>query len=236
MSDASSNLASSIEETAASLEETSASVQEISSMVDTNTQNAKALANIANEGLVSVNESVQKINDLISAMKSLFQDSEKIQNFSRVIDEIAFQTNLLALNAAVEAARAGEQGKGFAVVADAVRALSIRSAEAAKEVSILSSTSNEKINNGVKIADSSGEVLNSLVAQIAKIAELSIDVSSASEQQMTGLNQIAEAMNSLGEANQENAQTAEVVNQSLQEATVEMKSINDLVVDFQQAI
>lgn len=236
LSEASTSLASSISETAASLEETSASVEEISSMVETNTENAKKLARIANQGLASVNESVEKINQLIGAMKSLYQDSEKIQNFSRVIDEIAFQTNLLALNAAVEAARAGEQGKGFAVVADAVRALSIRSAEAAKEVSILSSSSNDKINSGVIIADGSGEALTLLVQQITKIAELSVDVSSASEQQMTGLSQIAQAMNSLGQANEQNSHTAEVVNLSLQEATVEMKAINDLVSDFQQAI
>lgn len=236
LSTASLTLSGSISTTASSLEETAASIEEITSMVEANTENAKTLSNFAAEGLGFVNDTVNKIEDLNLAMKDLSENSQSIQNFSKVIDEIAFQTNLLALNAAVEAARAGEQGKGFAVVAEAVRALSIRSAEAAKEVNHLAFSSNEKINSGSSVAGESALLMKKIVEQISQIANLSKEVSNASIQQKEGLVQIAKAMSQLGQANQENSETAQVVNMNLQNAQSEMSSLKDLVSELEQAI
>ena len=92
-------------------------------------------------------------------MSRIEHSSSEIGNIIGVIDEIAFQTNLLALNAGVEAERAGDAGRGFAVVASEVRALAQRSAEAAKQIKTLISTSGADVEAGVKLVRETGAAM-----------------------------------------------------------------------------
>ncbi|EJZ16769.1 chemoreceptor protein, partial [Rhizobium sp. Pop5] len=96
----------------------------------------------------AVEESGEVVGRAISAMADIEQSAEKIGQIIGAIDEIAFQTNLLALNAGIEAARAGESGRGFAVVAQEVRALAQRSAEAAREIKTLVTTTKAQVDAG----------------------------------------------------------------------------------------
>ncbi|HND84861.1 MAG TPA: methyl-accepting chemotaxis protein [Pseudobdellovibrionaceae bacterium] len=235
LSKAGSNLSTSSTGAAASLEETVASLEELTSMVKNNSDNAKEAANLSQASCQIAEEGEAEIKKLISSMTDISDSSRKIEEIINVIDDIAFQTNLLALNAAVEAARAGEQGKGFAVVAEAVRSLAQRSASAAKDISHLIKESVHKIDQGVNVAGKSGDVLTSIVQSVKKVANLNGEISTASEEQTRGINQISSAMNQLDQITQANAASSEEIagtstdiSQQTQQMVEYVVSLNEL--------
>ncbi|WP_413293071.1 methyl-accepting chemotaxis protein [Bdellovibrio sp. HCB185ZH] len=204
-------LSQSASESAASLEETVAALEEMSSMVRMNSDNAKQAAQLSAQSSESAGRGEVEMSSLMQSMDEISKSSKEIEEIINVIDDIAFQTNLLALNAAVEAARAGEQGKGFAVVAEAVRALAQRSAVAAKDINTLIKSNVSKIENGTQQAHRSGEVLKGIVTSVKKVSDLNLEISTASEEQATGIQQISKAMNQLDASVQSNAASSEEI-------------------------
>ena len=126
-----------------------------------------------------------------------------------MIDGIAFQTNILALNAAVEAARAGEQGRGFAVVASEVRSLAGRSADAAKEIKGLITTSVERVEQGTALVDQAGVTMTEVVSSIKRVTDIMGEISAASSEQSAGVAQVGEAITQMDQATQQNAALVE---------------------------
>ena len=232
----SSQLSQGATESAASLEETVSSLEELSSMVKLNSNHAQEANSISQRSLSAAETGESEITKLIGAMQEMSKSSKKIEEIINVIDDIAFQTNLLALNAAVEAARAGEQGKGFAVVADAVRNLAQRSASAAKDINTLIKENVEKTEEGVHIADSSGEALKEIVGSVKKVADLNSEISAASQEQANGIEQISKAMNHLDQAIQSNASSSESVASSATEMSSQAESLSDLVSQMKQFV
>ncbi len=199
------NLAAKANEQAASLEETAAAVEEITSITRNNANNAVKMAELGQTVKKSVNSGQELASKTAQAMEEINEKVTAINDSINVIDQIAFQTNILSLNAAVEAATAGEAGKGFAVVAQEVRNLAARSAEAAKEIKELVEDANAKANSGKSISTemiSGYEELNKHIGETIHIIE---DVSSASKEQMTGIEQINDAVTMLDRVTQENA-------------------------------
>ncbi|MEO8839164.1 MAG: methyl-accepting chemotaxis protein, partial [Herbaspirillum sp.] len=203
------DLSSRTEQQASSLEETASSMEELTSTVKQNADNARQ----ANQLAVSASEvAVQGGNvvaQVVETMSSINTSSKKIVDIISVIDGIAFQTNILALNAAVEAARAGEQGRGFAVVAAEVRNLAQRSASAAKEIKQLISDSVEKVDCGTRLVDQAGSTMSEIVASVKRVTDIIGEISAASAEQTSGIEQINEAINQMDQVTQQNAALVE---------------------------
>ncbi|MBP6368235.1 MAG: PAS domain-containing protein [Nitrosomonas sp.] len=217
------------EEQAASLEETASSMEELTSTVKQNADNAMQ----ANQLTTSASDIALKggklMNNVVDTMSSISDSSNEIASIISVIDEIAFQTNILALNAAVEAARAGEQGRGFAVVASEVQNLAQRSAAAAKAIKNLINDSVEKVENGTKQVSEAGRTMEEIVTSVKHVAEIMSEITAASQEQSSGIEQVNEAVTKMDEVTQQNAALVE-------EAAASAESLENQAMDLAGAI
>jgi methyl-accepting chemotaxis protein len=195
-------------EAASSLEETAAALEEITSNIRNNTENIAKMSKLSDGVTTSANEGEKLANDTTVAMEEINTQVTAIKEAITVIDQIAFQTNILSLNAAVEAATAGEAGKGFAVVAAEVRSLASRSAEAAKGIKELVENATNKANDGKNIAGEMIKGYKVLNGNILETTNLISDISSASKEQLLGIEQINDAVNQLDQQTQQNAKVA----------------------------
>lgn len=203
------DLSSRTESQASALEQTASSMEELTSTVKQNVDNAQQ----ANHLVMSASDVAVKggevVGQVVETMGSIKESSRKIVDIIGVIDSIAFQTNILALNAAVEAARAGEQGRGFAVVATEVRNLAQRSASAAKEIKALIGDSVDKVDEGSKLVDNAGMTMNEIVTSVQHVADIMSEITSASQEQSAGIEQVNQAITQMDEMTQQNAALVE---------------------------
>jgi len=211
------SLTTSANNQAANLEETAAAVEEITSNMQNSSEYISKMASYATEVSNSVLEGQELANKTAVSMDKINEQTNAIADAITVIDQIAFQTNILSLNAAVEAATAGEAGKGFAVVAQEVRNLAARSADAAKEIKELVENATSKTNDGKNISSNMIEGYNTLNSNIHNTLELISNVSDSSKEQLSAIEQINDAVNTLDKATQENASSAGATNTIAQE-------------------
>ena len=220
------------EEQASSLEETAATTEELAASVKASAQASQQAAGIAAEAMRAAQSGGEIAGQAVDAMARIETASQKISDIIRVIDDIAFQTNLLALNAAVEAARAGDAGKGFAVVASEVRTLAQRSAEAAKDISALISSSKTEVGEGVKLVRRAGESLTAILDASRKVADTIADISTAAGEQANGIDEMSQAVAHLDEMTQANAALSEQSAASSISLARRVEQLNQLVIGF----
>lgn len=203
------DLSSRTEQQAASLQQTAASLEQLSSTVKQNADNAQQANQMATGASDVAQRGGKAVGEVVSTMQAISASSAQIADIVTVIDSIAFQTNILALNAAVEAARAGEQGKGFAVVASEVRALAQRSANAAREIKDLIEDSAKKVAEGSSQVERAGATMQDIVDAVARVTDIMGEISAATIEQASGIDQINRAVSQMDTVTQQNATVVE---------------------------
>jgi len=230
LSTAADDLSQRTEQQASSLEQTSAALQEITTTVRRSAEGAAHAHEVVAATDKDSKTSSLVVREAIGAMDAIAKSASQINHIIGVIDEIAFQTNLLALNAGVEAARAGEAGRGFAVVASEVRALAQRSAEAAKEIKALISTSTAGVDHGVKLVGDTGKSIERMMGQVS---ELNGGVGAIATEQAVQLGEVNVAINQMDQMTQRNAAMVEELTAATHSLFQETERLSSLIGQFQ---
>jgi len=203
------DLSTRTERQASALQQTAATMDELSATLRTSADHARLADQLVRGASDVATRGGAMMDEVVQTMKGINESSRQIGDIIGVIDGIAFQTNILALNAAVEAARAGEQGRGFAVVAGEVRSLAQRSAEAARQIKALISTSVERVEAGSGVVDRAGQTMDEIVGAIGKVTDIVAGISAATQEQSTGVGQVTHAVSDMDQTTQQNAALVE---------------------------
>lgn len=220
------------QEQAVSIEKTSIQINQISKAIQATADNATQTHVVVHKTKEITKQGAKVMESAINAMASIQTSSKHISEITGLIDSIAFQTNLLALNAAVEAARAGEQGRGFAVVATEVRALSQKSAQAAREIKALINETTERVKEGTEQVQMSSDALQEITQSIEEVSELTQEISNASQEQANGILPITLAITSIDDITQQNAALVEEISAAAESMHDQANGLNILMKRF----
>lgn len=220
-------------EQASSVEELAATINEISDQVRMTADNAKEAKNQVEDAGRELSRSNESMEEMMQAMQEISSKSSEIGKIIKTIEDIAFQTNILALNAAVEAARAGEAGKGFAVVADEVRNLASKSAEAAKNTTLLIEGSIAAVEDGTRIAEQTASAIYATVESTKRAVDTVEKITDAAERQAESVAEVTQGVDQISSVVQTNSATAEESAAASEELSGQSQILKGLVSRFQ---
>jgi methyl-accepting chemotaxis protein len=220
------------EQTASNLQEAASSMEQLTATVRYASDSAHTAGQLAESASLVAQRGGQVVAQVVATMNDINDSSQKIASIIGVIDGIAFQTNILALNAAVEAARAGEQGRGFAVVASEVRSLAQRSADAAKEIKGLISTSVDKVETGARLVRDAGSTMGEIVLSVQRVTDIIATITQASAEQNERIAQINVAVHQLDQMTAQNTALVEESAAAAESLEDQAKSLASVVATF----
>ena len=226
-------LAQGATEQASSVEELAATIATISDSITRTADNARKANEHNEDASLLVNESNQKMVEMLGAMDEIQQSSGEISKIIKSIEDIAFQTNILALNAAVEAARAGVAGKGFAVVADEVRNLASKSAEASKNTAVLIERAMQAVERGNQLAQETAKKLEQTVEKSSEASALVGHISTETSDQASAVTQVTQGIDQISSVVQTNSATAEESAAASEQLSGQASMLKNLVARFQ---
>ena len=232
---ASDDLANRNEHHATNLEEALAALDQVGAIIQDSVTTALDVKKSVNEAHGEAEAGGAVVARATAAMAAIERSAQEITQITNVIDGIAFQTNLLALNAGVEAARAGDSGKGFAVVANEVRALAQRSADAAKDIKALITTSTTQVTQGVALVHETGTLLHKIVERVREITEDIGGIASSAQMQAGNLAMVNNAVSQMDSISQHNAAMSEQTNAAARSLAQEAQTLETLVSHFRAA-
>jgi aerotaxis receptor len=219
------HLSARTEDQAASLQETAASMEELTVTVKQNADNAHLARELADASMSTARKGGTVVSEVVGTMQGIHESSRKIGDIVSLIESIAFQTNILALNAAVESARAGEAGRGFAVVAGEVRSLAQKSSAAAKEIKTLIDESVARMAEGSEQAERAGQTMNDIVESVHRVTNIMAEISTASQEQSMGLDQINQAISQMDTVTHQNAGLVQDLGGTVSNLAVEAENL-----------
>ncbi|SJN09758.1 Methyl-accepting chemotaxis protein I (serine chemoreceptor protein) [Halomonas citrativorans] len=225
-------LSSRTEQQASSLQQTAASMEEMTSTVQQNTENARQATELAMQNADSTRDTGKQMEALVERMQRIAQSAEKMTEMISVIDGIAFQTNILALNASVEAARAGDHGRGFAVVASEVRNLAGRSATASQEIRKMIDSTTQEVSGGRSAVEQAERAIENVMQQVSRVSVLMESISTASNEQSSGIGQINSAVAEMDHVTQQNASKVQSIAASADNLALEAFELANVVDAF----
>ncbi|CAG9233566.1 Methyl-accepting chemotaxis serine transducer [Paraburkholderia tropica] len=232
MASGNTDLSQRTEEQAAALQQTASSMEQLTSTVRQNAENAKQATQLVTSTAELTQQGHHASKDVVATMRGLSELSGKISDITNVIEGIAFQTNILSLNAAVEAARAGEEGRGFAVVASEVRSLAQRSASAAKEIKERITDSLARVESGAQQVEKASGVMAEILASVNKVNDLMGEISAASTEQSTGIEQVSRSVAQMDQVTQQNAALVEEASAAALSLEDQTRVLKDAVAVF----
>jgi methyl-accepting chemotaxis protein len=223
------------EHTASQLQATASSMEQLTGTVRHTADAARSADTLAQSAADVAKRGGDVMKQVVTNMSEIDQASRKINEIIGVIDGIAFQTNILALNAAVEAARAGEQGKGFAVVAGEVRSLAQRSANAAREIKALIGTSTDRVEVGTRLVQDAGRSMGEIVDGVVRVTQIISEITSAADQESSGIGQVNVAVTELDQMTQQNAALVEQSAAAAESLQAQVGNLSEVVGRFRLA-